>query len=408
MPQAPTIAQILAVPGLDASISVGLELNGERVAWGECILPSGNSLTQDAVLATLKQTVIPALQGQPLTDFRALTEKVETLTEEVTVSQPAPPPPPDTRVQNPSRRNLFSGKLWLPPETPPTEDVIVERIIHPAIRYGVSQALLAAVSIARNVTMAEVLAKEYKLRLSKTTIPIHVELNETNAIHIASLLPAASLGYTTPGDDIEAELGANGEILQRAIRNLQKRLTVAAGDNFPTIHVNARGGLGKLYDNVGKILGAIFGLTKASSPCSMRIEDPVHREDRQTHIEAMFEVKDYLRMRRMATPLVAGAWINSPDDVLAFAEAGAAGMIRLNMPRLGSLHRSIEAALICKKRDIAILLDAGPAESAYAAQVACHTALTLQPALLSGASLPLLHNEMARTLAWVSQTVPAK
>ena len=44
--------------------------------------------------------------------------------------------------------------------------------LHTAVRYGVSQALLHATSLAHKVTMAEVIAREYGSTISKTKIPI--------------------------------------------------------------------------------------------------------------------------------------------------------------------------------------------------------------------------------------------
>ena len=83
---------------------------------------------------------------------------------------PLAAPPPEPRL---SRRDLLLGpaRLWQslgsedksPATSESTETVTVERPLHRAIRYGVSQALLQAAAWARGVTMAEVLAEEWGL-----------------------------------------------------------------------------------------------------------------------------------------------------------------------------------------------------------------------------------------------------
>lgn len=414
-------------------ISVGLVLDGERVAWGDCVAATDMGKSEYATpfpaadgVAVVQKIIAPLLQGQPLIGFRQPAASVEKLKETVTVTRTLPQPEPadersqpeasDERNRRFSRRDLFTGQLWSDEEagdtSPRTEEVTVERPIHPAIRYGVSQALLAATAMARNLTMAEVVTHEYDLPSPATAVPVHAEVGSLwpQAAEAGIRCRVASLGYTIAGDEVEEELGRSGEILQRQVRQLRERiagLTVdSAGQPYqPAIRVNARGGFGTLYQHdAGKILGSLYGLEQAAKPCLLRVVDPVVMDSRQAQIETMLQLKKYVRLRRLSLQLVADSWIRSPDDVSTFLQAEAADVIHLNMARLGGLSQTIEAVLACREQGVAVMLEGSPAESRFAA----HVALATQPHLIvarldrGGIGLSSILNEMSRTLVWLA------
>ncbi len=106
--------------------------------------------------------------------------------------------------------------------------------------------------------------------------------------------------------------------------------------------------------------------------------------------------------------LVADEWANTLDDVQAFIAAGAADMIQVKMPDLGSVHNSIQAVLACKAGGIGAFLGGSCAETDLSARVAVHIALATQPDMIMAKpgmgvdeGVTLAHNEMARTLAWI-------
>jgi hypothetical protein len=143
-------------------------------------------------LATIQHAVAPVLQGREITSFRELAAEVDVLIESVEVSRPLPSPKATRGPKELSRRELLAAPArllrpepfdraqdrraeGLPSTQEETERVTVERRLHSAIRYGVSQALLKAVALARGVTMAEVIADEWDLPLPDTPVPIHAQ-----------------------------------------------------------------------------------------------------------------------------------------------------------------------------------------------------------------------------------------
>jgi methylaspartate ammonia-lyase len=393
-----------------------------HIAWGDCVAVefSGKAgrhplFRAEEGLTTIQETVVPALRGRVLASFRELAAEVETLVESVEITQPSPKPEreaeeePDNRM---SRRELLSRPArLLRPSDAGAQPVSVERPLHTAIRYGVSQALLGAVALARGVTMVEVVCEEYGLPLPTQPIPIHAQCGADRYAGADKMIArrVASLPHTLV-DNFPEHLGSEGEVLVGYARWLRERIPQLAGDNYrPTIHLDVHGALGQIYENnLGKILGYLVRLEKAAAPYPLRVESPVIMDSRAAQIDAMKTLREYIRFREMKVRLVADEWANTLDDIQAFVTAGAADVIQIKMPDLGSVHKTIEAVLACKAGGIGAFLGGSCAETDLSARVAVHIALATQPDILMARpgmgvdeGVALVRNEMARTLAWI-------
>ena len=380
------------------------------IAWGTCedylVDDAPNfhfPLSVDEGISTIEEQVVPILVGQKLTSFRASATMIESIRETVTISKPITQAAKQS--QGFSRRAIITGFLSnSEPDAAPAlvEQHTVERPIHPTIRHGLSQALLSAVSMVRGMTMVEVIAEEFELPLPSTAVALQMPIRRGQSLLIHDQL--AALAYAISGRDPEDSMGPNGERIQRFVRQLRERLVKAGQHNQLAIHLDAGGSLGKLYDNdAGKVLGALYGLEQAAAPCLIRVQDPLIMDERDAQIKVLGQLRDYLRMRRMSLQLVAGAKINTLADVRAFAQAEAAHMFHLVMPRLGTVQEVILAVQACQASGIGILLEGIP--SAVTSQVA----LTAQPDILAlppnwpdDSSVATLHNEMARLLSWLA------
>jgi len=413
------------------ALSVGLVLDTpstgsgcrDQVAWGDCVAVefSGKAgrhalFRAQEGLVSIRETVAPALRGRQLTSFRELAAEIDALVESVSVSRSierGEGAVEDTKTL--SRRDLF--RLLRPGEegdeshAQETEEVSVERRLHTALRYGVSQALLSAVALARGTTMAEVVAGEYDLSLPSQPVPIHAQCGTDRYAGADKMIArrVASLPHSLV-DNIPEHLGEDGRVLVDYARWLRQRLPQLAGDEYkPTIHLDVHGALGKIYDNnPGKILGYLVRLEKAVDPYPLRVESPLIMDTRADQIEAMKTLRDYVRFRKLKVQLVADEWANTLDDIRAFIRAGAADMIQVKMPDLGSVHNSIEAVLACKAGGVGAFLGGSCAETDLSARVAVHVALATQPDLIMAKpgmgvdeGVALVTNEMARALAWI-------
>jgi len=406
------------------AVSVGLVLDDGRVAWGDCVaVEFTGQAGRDPVfraeegLSTISRVVAPLLQGREVTSFRELAAEVDALTESVEVSRPIPPARAARGARQLSRREFLTAPArLLRPEGTAEELVTVERRLHTAIRYGVSQALLKAVALTRGVTMAEVIAEEWGLPLPDSPVPIHAQCGADRYAGADKMIArrVASLPHTLVGN-IPEQLGEDAVVLTRYARWLKARIQELGGSDYcPTIHLDVHGALGQIYDNeLGHVLGRLYALEQAVHPYPLRVECPVLMESREAQIETMRTLREYIRLRKMNVQLVADEWANTLDDIRAFVEAQAADMIQIKMPDLGSVHNSVEAVLICKaggpsttlRTGVGAFLGGSCAETDLSARVSVHVALATRPDIIMAKpgmgvdeAISLVQNEMARTL----------
>lgn len=384
------------------------------MVWAACpAVPAGLEAYPElfdaaAAADAIRQEATPALVGQSLRAFRPLAAALEALRETVTVTWRETPIPHEKNGV--SRRTLLTGLLRDdegPAGRPPagrTVEETFDRPLHPAVRYGLSQALLAAVARAQGVTPAELIADEYGLPRPEAAAPLLSTVGTADATAVACDHRVAGLTIRWPGEDPEAELGRNNGRLQGYLRRLTEYLARTAGADYrPAIHLDVGGGLGALYDhNAGKLLGAFYGLGRVADPYPLVVADPVRMDGRDEQIEMMVELKNYIALRDLSVRLAAGAWVDSPSGALAFLEAGAADLLHLDVVRLGGAHHAVEIALAARERGVGALLQS------HGDPAVAHIALALRPEFLStgpdyedGRSFAAFHNEMARTLAWL-------
>ena len=173
------------------AVSVGLVLDTGQTAWGDCVAVaySGKAgrdpvFRADEGLATIREHVVPAFEGRPLTTFRELADEVERLLETTEVTRSVPPQEPELGEEGQSRRAFLTAPsrflrdaLGQPERREPVEmeRIVTQRQLHTAVRYGVSQALLRAVALTRDVTPTQVICEEWDLPLPEKPVPIHAQ-----------------------------------------------------------------------------------------------------------------------------------------------------------------------------------------------------------------------------------------
>jgi methylaspartate ammonia-lyase len=387
---------------LTQSIHVGVVLDAKRVAWGTCPAAAAGRTSETSAALPLKESlgairdiVAPALEGKSLAPFAEMASQLAELEAPVTITRVLPEVEATGQV---SRRELITGQLGKQVTGARVETIRVNRPLSPAIRFGISEALLKALAMAQGVTVAELLTEEYGLSRPRTIVPLHAEVKGGQAIPLYPQL--ASLELRLPGVDPVRELGEKNERLQRLVRQLSERVIAAAGGDRPLLHLSVGGGLGRLYHyDVGKILGALYGLERAAAPVALRVEDPLLDDDLRAQCKMLAELCNLLRMRGMTLQLVAGAAIEGLGDVSTILNADAAHMIRLSMLRLGTIHDTMTAAIACREKRVGVLLSGAPAETLG------NVALAIKPELVAApdndAGIDELYGAMARTAAWL-------
>ncbi len=419
MSESPKITSILAVAGTGgiepetvtslqetSPVFIGVEIDGAAVAWGTCIPPVGNGQAgllppyrTSAILATVYEMVSPVLVGRKVDRFRELASLVQTIQE--TVSVPVSTPPVEQPSPGISRREIITGFLVTPDQPAIITEVNYQQVtqrLHPSLRLGLSQALLQAVALVRQRTLTEVLTEEFDLPLSEKPISIQVPIQRGQTLHLPAGVGALTF-QVDPGQP-EKSLGQEGEHLQRFVRELRSNITRAKLGRPITIHLDLAGAYSTLYeDNIGKILGALYGLEQAAAPEAIFIQDPILSSDSTSQTEALGQLRQYLQMRKMSLRLVAGRLVQNLDDVHRLIREQPVHMIQLDMAILGSIQETIFASQACRDSGLGVLLT-GPADlSAQVALAISPDYVSTSSGLPVGTTLALLSNEMARILA---------
>jgi methylaspartate ammonia-lyase len=422
-----------AVCEVAEAVSVGLVLaptggaGRGGVAWGDCLARPApvtgetsewaSPFRAERGLETVRQVVAPALAGRSLDQFRTLAAEVEALAEMVeTVRRRPLPEPPDE--EGLSRRALLTALARAlqaargeeaAVERAAVERVTVQQRLHPAVRYGVSQALLQAVAWGRGVTMAEVIVDEWGLPRPGAPVPIQARSSHERYYDAEKMIArrVAALPTATVVD-VAGEVGPDGSEMTRYLRWLAGRIGTLGKEGYrPIVHLDLRGALGEIVGGQpGQVLGQLYAWELAAQPYPLRIEDPVIGGSREAQVEALRTLREYARFRKMGIELVAGAWAGTSQGIRAFLEAGAADAIHVRLSDLGGVHQAVEAVLACREAGVGVLLDDGSAGTELSARVVVHVALATQPDLvLAGPGLgvdeavSLVQNEMARALA---------
>ena len=373
---APVTEGFTAVRQAGESISVMLVLEDGQVAYGDCaaVQYSGAGGRDPLFLAKdfiplIEKHIKPQLVGKEADNFRELCAMMEAI--------------------------QIDGKR-----------------LHPAIRYGVSQAILDAVAKATGRLMCEVVADEYGCTVSDKPLNIFTQSGDdrySNAdkmiIKGAQVLPHALI------NNVEEKLGKNGEKLAEYVAWLRDRiLSMRLDESYnPVIHIDVYGTIGAAMGNheYKKMADYIEELGKIAKPLHLRIEGPMDCDStREEQIEALSALTAELDARGCDVELVADEWCNTLEDIKLFADKKAGHMVQIKTPDLGGVNNTIEAVLYCKEKGIGAYQGGTCNETDRSCQVCVNCAMATQPDQILAKpgmgvdeGFMIVYNEMNRILA---------
>lgn len=358
------------------AVSVMIVLEDGQVAYGDCaaVQYSGAGgrdplFLADDFIPVIEQEIKPLLVGRELSSFRQLAGEVDSMVDAKT------------------------GKL-----------------IHTALRYGVTQAILDAVAKAKHKLMCEIVAEEYNTVVSEKEINIFTQSGDNrydNAdkmiIKGAQVLPHALI------NNVEEKLGKNGELLLEYVAWLTNRVLTLRTDNTynPVLHIDVYGTIGAAFDNnTEKMVSYFAELEKAAAPLKLRIEGPMDVEDREKQMLALKEITARLHEENINVEVVADEWCNTLEDIKYFADNNAGDMLQIKTPDLGGINNTIEAVLYCQEKGVGAYQGGTCNETDRSAQVCVHLAMATKPVQMLAKpgmgvdeGFMIVYNEMQRILA---------
>ncbi|QPB24483.1 methylaspartate ammonia-lyase [Rhizobium sp. 007] len=281
--------------------------------------------------------------------------------------------------------------------------------LHIAVRYGITQALLHAVSLIGRETMAEVVAREYETGISTTPIPILStgELDDPKQLD-RMILKRVDLLPHSYYQNAQQQLTAGAENLFEYIRYVASRILAIGDPGYqPRIVVDMGGTLGDLFsNNVSAIVACLGRASEAAKPFDLVIEGPVTGATRDEHLTLFHEIRVQLRAAGINVPIIADEWCNTFDDIKALIAADASDFVQIKMPDLGGINNTIEAVLYCKEHRMGAFLGGSYNETDQSARVSTHIALATQPDFMvakpgrgGDEALMIQRNEMSRSIA---------
>jgi len=360
------------------SISVMLILEDGQVAYGDCaaVQYSGAGGRDSLFLAkdfmkVIEEKISPRLLGKDLSSFKILAEEFDNIE--------------------------IDGKK-----------------LHTAIRYGVTQAILDAVSKANKKTMAEIIEKEYNTGIEIKRVPIFTQSGDDrydNAdkmiIKGADVMPHALI------NNVSEKLGENGELLLEYVNWLRDRVLKLRPEASytPVFHIDVYGTIGIAFNNdIKKMADYIKTLEVAARPFKLRIEGPMDVEHRQKQMEAMRDLRKEIDERGINVELVADEWCNTLEDVKYFADNKAGHMLQIKTPDLGGINNIAEAILYCNSKGIGAYCGGTCNETNRSAEIttnigmACGARQVLaKPGMGVDEGYMIVNNEMNRVVALVNR-----
>ena len=266
----------------------------------------------------------------------------------------------------------------------PSSDTSSTASLHTAVRYGVSQALLAAAAQARRTTRADVLADWLDTTPASEPIPVFGQSGDQRHRGAEKML-CKGVGVLPHGlFNSEEKLGSDGERLVEYLDWLATRADeLGPAGTHPRFHVDVYGMLGELfgppYDDPA-LIEYFDRLADAAAPYPLQVEGPMDEGSRAEQLRAMAELREGLADAGVPVDIVADEWCNTFEDVTAFVDAGAADVVQVKTPDLGGLHRSARAVAYCDGTDVRAYLGGTCNETNLSARACAHVALATDAA----------------------------
>jgi methylaspartate ammonia-lyase len=292
--------------------------------------------------------------------------------------------------------------------------VVDGKPLHTAIRYGVSQALLAATAIAKTCLPSQVITAEYKLPVIAEPISIFGQSGDDryNAVDKMVLKKVDALPHALI-NNIPDKLGEQGEKLAEYVQWLKQRIAEVRVDTSysPDLHIDVYGTLGIIFDNDYKaIADYIHRLQTIAAPFALYIEGPVDLGDRALQIDGLKQIKEQLSALESTAKIVADEWCNAYEDIVAFVDARCCDMVQIKTPDLGAIHNTVEAVLYCKQNGVEAYQGGTCNETDVSAKTCVHLALAARPQRMLAKpgmgfdeGMMIVSNEMQASVAQLQQ-----
>ncbi len=289
------------------------------------------------------------------------------------------------------------------------------KLLHTALRYGITQALLDATAKANKITMAEVVRKEYNIKNKDyKRVPLFAQSGDDRYTNVdkmiikeVEVMPHALI------NNIDTKLGSKGEILKEYVAWLRSRvLNLRHKESYnPIFHIDVYGTIGIIFNqDIRKIYQYLKELEETAKPFTLRIEGPIDAGNRKDTMIALRDITKLIDDDERTIEIVADEWCNTLEDVKYFADNKAGHMLQVKTPDLGGVNCIIEALLYCRDKNIGAYSGGSCNETNISAEVTTNIAIACEakqclakPGMGTDEGIMIVNNVMNRTLALIKR-----
>lgn len=286
----------------------------------------------------------------------------------------------------------------------------VEPPLPAAVRYGASQALLAASAQVRQLTMAEVVAQSFGLNAPTDSIPMFAQSGDDRHLNVdkmvmkrVDILPHGLINS-------REKFGPDGEtFLDYAKWVAARAQELGAEDYNPVLHFDMYGWVGLGYSQEpSKVAEFIARTADAVAGHQLHIEAPADYRTKAAQLDNYAAIVRELEKLGSDAKVVADEYCNTLADIRDFCDAKAAHLVQIKTPDVGSLFDTARAIAYAKATGIGAYCGGTSAETDVSARACVHVALAMRadmmlakPGMGVDEGICIVGNEQSRTLAQI-------
>lgn len=278
--------------------------------------------------------------------------------------------------------------------------------LHPAIRYGVTQALLDAVALKRRVTKARVVADEYETTVADKPIRIYAQTGDERYTNVDKMI-MKRVDIIPHGliNNVRDKVGSNGEKFLEYVTWVRKRVKeIGDSDYAPELHFDTYGTLGYAFNSdIGKVADYLARCAEAAAPFQFIIEMPIDLGSKAAQLEGMDKLNRLLKSKGAKVDLMIDEWCNSFDDLRDWVDSKSIQRINVKTITLGGLHNIVDAILYCNRNGVGAMVGGTCNETEISAMAMANIAMATRPQSIAARpgmgvdeGVMTVYNEMVR------------
>ena len=278
------------------------------------------------------------------------------------------------------------------------------RPLHSGLRYGLSQALLALAAHTQGCLPAHVLMESLGER-PLMPVPIYAQSGEERHTNVDKMI-LKDVDVLPHGlINSPAVFGPGGARFLTYAAWVRDRVPqLGRADYAPVLQFDVYGMLGaETGGDVSAMTSFCEALVEACHPYAVQLESPLYGSDGPGTVRALAELRAALARGGVAVGIVADDWCNTIADIGSFLDAGAADMVQIKMPDLGSITNAVEAIQACRSAGAGVFVGGSCVETDLSARASVQLAvaagadqLLAKPGMGVDEAMTITRNEMTR------------